>query len=355
MTEQKIALVTGGNRGLGRATAEKLARAGCVVVITARKVAEGEQAAADIRAAVPGADVRALAVDLSSLSSVRAFADGFRAGFDRLDVLVCNAGVMQQSKERALSADGHEVTFATNHLGHFLLVNLLLDVLQQSHARVVVVSSRLHLPGSQGDAVDFDFDDVDLAHGYSPMRAYKNSKLCNVWFAYELQRRVGDRGVVVSAVCPNFVPATVAEGSHGVTRFLMKHVLSHMPFAHSVDEATDTFVKAALDESVAGGFFWGESRRIEHRRATTRPRRSACGISRSASWGSLPPDAPGDADRDAEAAEAAEAAKSCAVVVIDGARSARLKTTCRAVVKKEHVRSTGRRSCPPLRWHQPPW
>jgi retinol dehydrogenase 12 len=259
----RLAVVTGSNRGLGRTTAEKLARRGYRVVLTARHLAEGERAAAEIGSAAPGTHVDAMVLDLSSFASVRAFAADFRARFDTLDVLICNAGVMQQATERTLSADGHEMTFATNHLGHFLLTSLLSDLLIKSRARVVVVSSRLHLPDSRGAPVHFDFDDVDLAHGYNPERAYKNSKLCNLWFAYELQRRLASTGVVVNAVCPGFVPHTAAESTHGVMKLVMKHIMPHMPFAHSVDEATDTFVKVATDDSISGGGFWGEGQPIE--------------------------------------------------------------------------------------------
>lgn len=259
-----LALVTGGNRGLGRAAAEKLARQGLSVVITSRRQEEGDQAAAEIRGHVAGADVTAMALDLSSMASVRAFAAAFRERFDHLDVLLCNAGILQQSPERLLSAEGHEVTFATNHLGHFLLVNLLLDVIKASATRVVVVSSRLHLPNSgQGDEVRFDFDDYDLKNGYSPSRAYKNSKLCNVWFAWELNRRLAGSGATANAVCPGFVPTTAAESTHGVMKLVMKYLMPLMPFAHSVDEATDTFVKVATDATIPGGGFYGESKAIE--------------------------------------------------------------------------------------------
>ena len=266
---KQLAVITGGNRGLGRATAKKLAAAGYAVVLTSRDLRKGEDAAAEIRQeplrvdGVTDVAVTAMALDLSSFSSVRAFASTFRARFDRLDLLVCNAGVMQQSPRRLLSVDGHEITFATNHLGHFLLTTLLLDLIQKDRGRVVVVTSRLHLPGSRGDAVHFDFDDVDLGHGYSADRAYKNSKLCNLWFAYELQRRVGDRGVVVNAVCPGFVPTTAAASTHGVMHFVMTHLMPHMPFAHSIDEATDNTIKVATDTSIGGGGFWGEGQPIE--------------------------------------------------------------------------------------------
>lgn len=260
----KLALVTGGNRGLGFASAQKLAARGMQVVITSRRREEGEAAAARICNDVPGADVTAMVLDLASMASVRAFAADFNARFDHLDVLLCSAGVMQQSEERLLSVDGHEVTFATNHLGHFLLVHLLLDRIKASSARVVVVSSRLHMPNSgRGDEVNFDFDDYDLAKDYSPSRAYKNSKLCNLWFAYELNRRLDGSGATANAVCPGFVPTTAAESTHGVMKLVMKYLMPHMPFAHSVDEATDTFVTVATDATLGGGGFYGEGKAIE--------------------------------------------------------------------------------------------
>ena len=262
----KTVLVTGGGRGLGRVTAEKLAVAGNRVILVARIPEAAEAAAGEIRRSHPGALVEPRSVDLSSLSEVRAFAALEAERGEAIDVLFHVAGVMQQSATRRVTVDGYEETLAVNVLAPFLLTRLLLPALERSAAaRVVTVSSRLHLPSSRGEPVHFDFDDPQLAHGYHPDRAYKNSKLAVLWFTYELQRRLPPRPITANAVCPGFVPATAAASTRGAMRFVMQHVMPRMPFATSVDEATDALMFMAVDPSIegVGGKFFGERRPIE--------------------------------------------------------------------------------------------
>ncbi|MHB1430956.1 MAG: SDR family NAD(P)-dependent oxidoreductase [Streptosporangiaceae bacterium] len=259
-------LVTGGGRGLGRVTAGKLARAGHRVVLVARTQQAAQTAAAQIRAADPAAEVEARSADLSRLSAIRELAPAIVTDVGTIDVLLNIAGVMQTSPTRRVTADGFEETLAVNALAPFLLTALLLPALERSDsARVVNVSSRLHLPGSRGRPVDFDFDDPQLQHGYNPDRAYKNSKLAVMWFTYELQRRLGPLAITVNAVCPGFVPATAAASTSGGLRWLMTHVLPHLPFATSIDTATDSFIFMALDPSLdgIGGKFYADRHQIE--------------------------------------------------------------------------------------------
>jgi len=265
--QARTILITGGGRGLGRATAENLARQGHRVLLTVRDAGAGERARRDIRAAVAGADVKALLADMASLTSVRALADGLEHDGVVLDVLFNNAGIMQQSKTRRLSVDGFEETLAVNTLAPFVLVERLLPALSRAKAgRVVNVTSRLHLPGSRGVPVDYDFDDPNLERGYDPDRAYKNSKLAILWVTYELARRLKaqDSRVTANAVCPGFVPTTAAASVTGFTHFLLSKVLVHLPFARSVEEATDSFTFMALDPSLEGvsGAFYGEKQRL---------------------------------------------------------------------------------------------
>jgi NAD(P)-dependent dehydrogenase (short-subunit alcohol dehydrogenase family) len=262
----KTALVTGGGRGLGRVTAEKLAVAGHRVILVARTPEAAEAAAGEIRRNHPGAFVEPRSVDLSSLSEVRAFASLEAERGEVIDGLFHVAGVMQQSATRRVTVDGYEETLAVNVLAPFLLTHLLLPALERSPAaRVVTVSSRLHVPGSRGEPVQFDFDDPQLERGYHPDRAYKNSKLAVLWFTYELQRRLPPRPITANAVCPGFVPATAAASTRGAMRFVMQHVMPRMPFATSVDEATDALMFVAVDPSIegVGGKFFGECRPIE--------------------------------------------------------------------------------------------
>ncbi len=258
-------LITGGGRGLGRVTAGKLAAAGCRVILVARTAPAADRAVQEVRRAHPAASVEPASADLSSLDAVRGLAATIRSRDEPLDVLFHVAGVMQTSPSRRLSADGFEETLAVNALAPFLLTGLLLPALSRSAAaRVVTVSSRLHLPGSRGAPVDFDFADPQLEHGYHPDRAYKNSKLALLWFTYELQRRLPPRPVTANAVCPGFVPTTAAASTHGALRLVMTHVLRHLPFATSVDAATDSLVFMALDPALdgVGGKFFGERREI---------------------------------------------------------------------------------------------
>lgn len=259
-------LVTGGGRGLGLGTAEKLARSGHHVVLHARRPEAAEAAAAAIRAASPGAQVTPHAADLSTMGAVRSLAGELLAAHERLDAVLHVAGVMQQSETRRLTADGYEETLAVNALAPFLLTGLLLPALQRSPAaRVVNVSSRLHLPDSRGPSVDFDLDDPMLERGYGPDRAYKNSKLAVLWVTYEQARRLAGGPVTANAVCPGFVPLTASDSAHGAKRLIMRTILVRMPFAVSVDEATDSFVFMATDPSLDGasGGFYGERHPIE--------------------------------------------------------------------------------------------
>jgi NAD(P)-dependent dehydrogenase (short-subunit alcohol dehydrogenase family) len=273
----KTVLLTGGGRGLGRATAEKLAASGHRVILVARNPASAEAAVEAIVHRHPQALVEARAVDLSSLEEVRAFATAEADRDEPIDVLFHIAGVMQTSRTRRLTVDGYEETLAVNVLAPFLLTARLLPALERSvSARVVTVGSRLHLPGSRGEPVDFDFDDPQLERGYHPDRAYKNSKLAVLWFTYELQRRLGPRPITANAVCPGFVPATAAASTDGVMRLLMSWVMPHMPFATSVDAATDSFVFMALDPSLdgVGGKFFGEQHPIESSEQSRDPEQS---------------------------------------------------------------------------------
>ena len=238
----KTVLITGGGRGLGRVTADKLAGLGHRVVLAARTPVAASTAANAILEHHPGADVRPCAVDLSSLGAVRRFGAERLEDGSPVDVLFHVAGVMQTSRTRRVTVDGLEETLAVNVLAPFLLTALLLPALERAgSARVVSVSSDLHQPGSRGAPVGFDFDDPQLERGYDPDRAYKNSKLAVLWFTYQLSERLAPRPITANAVCPGFVPATAAASTHGLMRPIMCHVMPHLPFATSVDHATDAY------------------------------------------------------------------------------------------------------------------
>jgi NAD(P)-dependent dehydrogenase (short-subunit alcohol dehydrogenase family) len=266
MRSMSAILITGGGRGLGRVTAGKLAAAGHRVILVARTPAAAGGARDEIRHRHPGADVEPRSVDLASLAAVRAFAAAELERGEAIDVLFHVAGVMQQSPTRRVTVDGNEETLAVNVLAPFLLTHLLLPALERSPSgRVVTVSSRLHLPSSRGVPVDFDLDDPQLERGYQPDRAYKNSKLAVMWFTYELQRRLPPWPITANAVCPGFVPVTAAASAHGVKRRFMQVVLPWMPFAVSVDAATESLAFMAVDPSIegVGGRFFAERHPID--------------------------------------------------------------------------------------------
>jgi NAD(P)-dependent dehydrogenase (short-subunit alcohol dehydrogenase family) len=196
-------LVTGGNTGIGLATATELARRGGKVYVACRSEAKGSHAVASIVAATGNADVVYLPLDLADLGSVRACADAFLATGEPLDVLINNAGV---AGHRGLTGDGFELTFGVNHLGHFALTMALLDRLAESGpARVVCVSSDAHY---QAKGIDFTAL-RRRTRGITGLQAYAVSKLCNVLFAQELARRAENRGITTYALHPGVVASDI--------------------------------------------------------------------------------------------------------------------------------------------------
>jgi len=183
----KVALVTGGNGGLGYETVKELARKHARVVLACRSIDKGNAAREQLLEQIPTATIEVMQLDLADLASIRRFAESFKANHDLLHILVNNAGVM--ATPRRTTADGFELQFGTNHLGHFALTGLLLDVLLKTpDSRVVSVSSIAEQMGS------IKLDDLMGEKSYERWLAYGQSKLANVLFAYELQRKVSAVG-----------------------------------------------------------------------------------------------------------------------------------------------------------------
>ncbi len=248
----KVAIVTGGNRGLGLLTARKLAAKGYHVVLTARSASDGEKALEQIRAAVPGAKAECIPLDLASFASIRAFAEAFHKRDLPLHLLVNNAGLMTTNPKAAFTVEGWEQTFGTNHVGQFLLTHLLLpDLERAAPSRIVVVSSAMHKKGvGPGPGPDFDYDNLKAEKSFHPTVAYRNSKLANLWFAFELERHLRGKNISVVAVSPGWVPETAAPGlSSGFQRFLFRHVLPMLPIARTPDQGSENTVYAATDPS----------------------------------------------------------------------------------------------------------
>lgn len=204
----RTVIVTGGNSGIGRYAATHLARRGAAVTLACRNIEAGDEAAKKIRA-TGGADVRVARLDLASLGSVQEFVEAWQGP---LDLLVNNAGVMTPPRYRQ-TADGHELQFGTNHLGHFALTGRLLPYLQKVDApRVVTVSSLAHFRGRP------DVLEGNPRRGYQPERAYANSKLANVLFAFELQRQAARHGsdLVSNAAHPGVAATNLVTSEQGL-------------------------------------------------------------------------------------------------------------------------------------------
>ena len=189
----RVVLVTGGNSGLGFHTCRGLAAKGAQVLLACRSTQKGEQAAAAIRQELPQADVTVVELDLADLGSVQACAETVHRGWERLDLLINNAGVMAIPRQE--TAQGFEMQFGVNHLGHFALTGQLLPLLLKTHAsRVVHVSSVAHRFGH------LNFDDLHGQQKYSHSRAYSQSKLANLLFALELHRKLARMGTATLSV-----------------------------------------------------------------------------------------------------------------------------------------------------------
>jgi NAD(P)-dependent dehydrogenase (short-subunit alcohol dehydrogenase family) len=238
----KVCLVTGGTSGIGEVTARELARLGGTVVITARNEEKGKRAVERIRADSGSPEVEALIADLASQTQVRDLANEFQRIHNRLDVLINNAGAIYL--RRSLSPDGIEMTFAVNHLAPFLLTNLLLDMMINSApARIINLASNSH------ESMEIDLDDLENQNGYRFMSAYGKSKLANILFTYELDRRLTGSGVTVNAVHPGFVGTNMGANNGWLVKFFLP--LTKL-WALSPQEGAETIVFLASSPDVEG-------------------------------------------------------------------------------------------------------
>jgi NAD(P)-dependent dehydrogenase (short-subunit alcohol dehydrogenase family) len=248
----KLVLITGGNAGIGKETAIGLASKGAHVVFTSRNAARGNDALAEIEQRSGNDAVDVMTLDLASLASVREFAAAFLDRYDRLDVLIDNAGLVLGS--RSVTEDGYETTFQVNHLGHFLLTGLLRDRLVASApSRVVVVSSDAHKSARHG----LDFDDLQSERKYKSFGVYGKTKLANILFARELARRLEGTGVTVNSVHPGFVASRFGrDGDTGTLGKLFMPITR--PFALNAQQGAQTSIYLASDPAVEGitGAYW---------------------------------------------------------------------------------------------------
>lgn len=193
----RVAIITGANSGIGLEAARMLVRSGAHVVLACRNLEKAATALDDLKRSVPEASAEVLSLDLSELASIASFVEAFRSVHDRLDILVNNAGIM--AIPRRETADGFEMQLGTNHLGHFALTGQLLPtMLNQTDSRVVVVASQAHRIGRM------DFSDLQGQEHYAPWPAYGQSKLANLLFTSELDRRLADQPTIAVACHPGY-------------------------------------------------------------------------------------------------------------------------------------------------------
>ncbi|XP_072532838.1 retinol dehydrogenase 14a [Salminus brasiliensis] len=247
MMRGKTIIVTGANSGIGKATAVELLRRQARVIMACRSTERAEQAAQEIRqeAGQEQGELRVKLLDLASLKSVRSFCDEIIKEEPRIDVLINNAGVYQCPYEK--TEDGFEMQFGVNHLGHFLLTHLLLDLLKRSApSRIVVVSSKLY------KYADINFDDLNSEQSYDKAFAYGRSKLANLLFTLELGRRLEDTGVTVNALTPGIVRTNL--GRHVYIPLLVKPLFSLVSWAffRTPEQGAQTSVYLACSPDVEG-------------------------------------------------------------------------------------------------------
>lgn len=270
----KVVVVTGANSGLGLESSGALARKGAAVVMAVRNLQKGEQARAEILKAVPSAQLDLMPLDMGDLASVRAFAGAFKAQYGRLDILLNNAGVMAIPRQETV--DGFEMQLGVNHLGHFALTGLLLDVLVQTpRARIHNVSSTAHFIGR------INFDDLMSKKRYGRWEAYAQSKLANVFFAFELHKRLAAGGfdTLANVSHPGLVVGNLQTNSmaqsgtpyEGVVYGIVRPILGQ-----DLSQGVLSMLYAATAPEAKGGVLYGPKWFYHHGGpAETRANRSA--------------------------------------------------------------------------------
>jgi NAD(P)-dependent dehydrogenase (short-subunit alcohol dehydrogenase family) len=245
--KNKLCIVTGASSGIGLETCIGLAKQGAHVVMTARDAQRGEAARKKVWQACPEAKADLLLSDFASLASVRELAATVFDRYERIDVLINNAGLTQHRRRE--TADGHEMTFQVNHLAPFLLTNLLLERLQHSgSSRIVTVASVAHKKAT------LDFDDLETRRGYTMWKAYSRSKLANILFTRELARRLAGTSVTANCLHPGLVATNI------VGRFLPSRVMWKLmtPFILNAEKGAATSIHLATSpdvEGVSGAYF----------------------------------------------------------------------------------------------------
>lgn len=242
LMKDKVVLITGGTAGIGEVTARSLAGMGATTVIVGRNPEKTAAVAQQIRSATGNERVNYKVADLSSQEQIRKLAEDFQRDYNRLDVLVNNAGAIFMKRE--LSVDGIEMTLALNHLSYFLLTHLLLDMLLASKpARVINVSSEGHR------STRLNFSNLQNEHGYTSWKAYSQSKLANLYFTYGLAATLDESGVTANALHPGFVATNFGKSNGGIFRPLFGLI---QVAAITPEEGAQTSIYLASSPQVEG-------------------------------------------------------------------------------------------------------
>lgn len=245
----KIVMITGANSGIGKETAKVLARKGARIIMICRNKERGETALKNLKEETNSDKIELILADLADPEGIQNAVALFKEKYDKLDVLINNAGLVLS--KRKVTALGYEKTFAVNHLGHFLLTNLLLDILIKSApSRIINVSSGVHY------SANINFDDINLSSRYRGYRAYANSKLANLLFTYELARKLEGTGVTVNALHPGFVRSNFGRRGRKLYQRIFFDVARS--FAKSVEKGAKTSIYLASSpevKDVTGKYF----------------------------------------------------------------------------------------------------
>ncbi|WP_341899915.1 oxidoreductase [Fluviicola taffensis] len=256
----KTILITGATSGIGLEAAKVLSEKGAKIILPVRNLEKGKRAEQEIKQRCKSADVTLMKLDISDLDSVRLFADEFLKKYSKLDLLLNNAGIMW-TPQKEITKQGQELQFATNHLGHFLLTGLLMPLLKATpNSRVISQSSVLHKKGQgQNFEPTIYFDDLNFSKGYDTKKAYAQSKLANLLFTYELDRRfkAADIHSIATASHPGYT-ATNLQKDAG---FMMK--VMNVLLAQKVNMGSLPILRAATEPSLKGAEFFGPTKMSE--------------------------------------------------------------------------------------------
>ena len=252
----KVIIITGANSGLGLEAAKVLCKKEATVILAVRNVEKGDEAIAEIKKEIPNAHVEVIPLDLSDLDSIRKFSEEFHAKYSQLNVLINNAGVMFPAKREA-TKQGFELQFGTNHLGHFLLTGLLLDIIKKTPgARIATQSSIYHKMKA-----DIHFDDLNWEKSYNKELGYAQSKLANLLFTYELDRLLKSHQINAVSVAAH--PGYTSTNLQRNMGFL--GTIANALIAQSVEIGTLPILRAATEENLSGGEYFGPTKLNEMR------------------------------------------------------------------------------------------